>query len=101
MRYQVWMPQSVDAQRAAWMGEYPDFPAAYMAVGAITADSLEAAWVAGQNDFTAGGWNAERPTRSLSVGDVLSAVGNLQVAWRVESIGFRAVDRLGSHFLED
>lgn len=73
MRYQVWMPQGVDAQRAAWMGEYPDFPAACMAVGEITANSLEATWVPSQNNFTAGGWNAERPTRRLSVGDVLRA----------------------------
>ncbi len=86
MRFRVWMPQAT-YQRAGFFGDPVPFPHGYDAVGVIEAAHLEAAYRAGQN-LDGPCWNPERPTRSLSVGDVLTTEDG---AWRVAIAGFTAL----------
>ena len=65
------------------------FPLAYHEAGTIEADSLDTAFVAGQNDFAPNGtWNPEHRCPSVSVGDVL--VDPEGRAWEVAPIGWIA-----------
>ena len=69
--------------RAAFLGDPVPFPHGYEPVGVLDAPDLEAAYCAGQNLDTPS-WNPERPTRSLSVGDVLTTE---EGAWRAAAAG--------------
>lgn len=91
MRYDVWMPRPA-YREAASRSEAVPFPAAYDLVGFMDASSLEAAFHAGQN--TRIPWNPARPTRSVSVGDVLTAG---TAAWRVADAGFEPIHEVSRH----
>ena len=85
MRYLVWMPQAAHREAAA-RGESVPFPVAYDLAGVVEAADLEAGFRASQN--TQDPWNREHPTRSVSVGDVLTTGAS---AWRVADAGFARV----------
>lgn len=72
MRYTVWRLTRPEDAMGTYTGTRQPFPAAYREVGRLTADSLDAAFVAGQNAFAPGrAWNPEHPCPSVSVGDML------------------------------
>ena len=93
MRYLVWMPQAAYREAAA-RGESVPFPVVYDFVGVVEGADLEAGFRAGQN--TDEPWNRERPTRSVSVGDVLTTGAS---AWRVADAGFVHVTELPLAFV--
>lgn len=89
MTFTVWqLTRPADAVGAS-VGQRRPFPRAYHEAGTIEADSLDAAFAAGQNDFAPNGtWNPEHRCPSVSVGDVL--VDPEGRAWEVAPIGWIA-----------
>ena len=89
MTFAVWQLTRSEDYVGAYVGKRRPFPRAYHEAGTIEADSLDAAFSVGQNDFTSGGaWNPVHPCPSVSVGDVL--VDPEGRAWEVAPIGWIA-----------
>ena len=91
MVYTVFMPKR---EPVPPVSDPLPFPTAYHEVGILAACSLDEAFAYGQNGYVTtptGTWNAQTPVRSLSVGDVLVDLDGR--AWRIESVGYRALER--------
>jgi hypothetical protein len=87
--FTVWQLTRSEDYVGAYVGKRRPFPRAYHEAGTIEADSLDAAFSAGQNDFAPDGtWNPEHVCPSVSVGDIF--VDPDGHAWEVAPIGWIA-----------
>ena len=95
MTFRVWQLTRPADYVGAYTSRRRPFPRAYHETGTLTADSLDAAFAAGQNDRAPeGAWNPGHPCPSVSVGDVLvDADGH---SWEVAPIGWIARESIGS-----